>query len=190
MRPRWPPTPSSPRRSGRAATAIAVDPRTTAAALLTSAGAVSGAADPTPGPALALATQALILAAAVQVASDIPFTSKQDATDWRNRQDAALAAAGAVAAGLAAQYPTTAGALWQSIADARAKLAADMSERIGRLPSVVAVTFPGPAPLWMIAHHFSGDVPGAMLTRFADLVARNDIGQPGMVTASPIEALL
>lgn len=164
------------------------DPRATAAALIACAGVVA-ASGGGPMPALALAAQALMLASAVQVAADIPFTSQQDASAWRGRQDAALAAAAAASAPLAASAPAQVGALWQAIQDLRAALAADMAAAIGRLPRVARIAFPGPAPLWLIAHHLSGATPGAMLARFTDLVARNDIGQPGMVALPAIEAL-
>lgn len=174
-----------------ASTATPADPASTTLALLSSAASVAALPAITPAAqALTLSTGAQILAAAVQVASDIPLTSQQDAITWRNRQDTALAGLAASAAGLAATYPASVGTLWQAIADLRAAVATDMANTIGRLPAVTAVTFPGPAPLWLIAHHFSGDTPGDMAARFADLVARNDIGQPGMVGLSPIEALV
>lgn len=159
------------------------DPAEAATALLAAAEAF--AADPAAlaaVPALPFAAATLARAAAVSAALDIPFASRDEAIAWRDRVDAALAAAATAAELLALTAPLAAGPVWRAIAALRSAVAADFNDRIGRLPAVaVLADRGGTVPAWLIAQHLAGDDPTAVVAVLNDLVARNRLVQPGAV---------
>lgn len=145
--------------------------------------------DATAPPGLRLATQALLVAEAVQLGVQVPFASRQEALAMRAALDAALVQMGADAAAAAVAEPVYAGGIWQQVAALRAGLARDMSERIGRLPAVESLILPGAAPTWLVAQHLAGDAPGAVTAQYLDLVARNRPRRPARLPAGAVEVL-
>lgn len=142
--------------------------------------------DPAPGPALALAGLTQAVAAAVATASGIAFESRQDALAWRARLDDALrflAASAAAQAALASGGATSSvpGLLWRQVTDLRSAWAADMHERIGRLPSVGRLTPPRPVGAWLVAQHVAGQDPARVVAQFEDLVRRNGLRHPAII---------
>lgn len=185
-----PPIPAAIGAGGSLATPVATDPRETTRVLLAGvAGADLSAADPMPGPALAVAAQAIILAAVLSTASDIPFASSAEAIVWRDRVTAGLDLAARRATALAIAQPTATGSLWRSLVAARSAWISDMNSVIGRLPNVVTVLLPNTVPAWLVAQYLVGDHPGQVVAMYRDLIARNDIRHPALVPAGPIEVL-
>jgi hypothetical protein len=186
------PTPPAAVGPGASAlTSVAADPAATATVLLGVAAQVSGlAADPTPGPGIAVGQQAQIVLAAIAAASDMVFASQQDALAWRDRLLAALDLAITAVARQAASLPIEGAALWRTLLAVRSAVAADYNARIGRLPAVRQMLLPAAAPVWLIAQHLSGDRPELVAATYRDLVARNRISHPGVPIAGTIEALV
>lgn len=143
-----------------------------------------------PAAAVAVTVRVCVLAEAVRVAADIPYESRQDAAAVRDVLDADLAEAADTVASYAYDDPGAAASLWTAVADLRAALARDMSEIIGRLPSVITVRPPYGVSAWLIAQHFAGDDPRDVVAMFADIAARNRLRHPGLITAETIEVLL
>lgn len=169
----------------------AVDGRITAGLILSAcAGVAAKGSDPAPGPTVAAAAQLLAVADAISAASDIDFSSQQEAGQWQTRLNAALDTATAQTAALAAIWPTAAGTAWRSLAAMQAALAADMTATIGRLPPVVRFTAPGSVPVWVLAQYLSGDRPDQVVAAYLDLVQRNDIAHPAVAPAGDLEVLL
>jgi hypothetical protein len=50
-----------------------------------------------------------------------------------------------------------------------------MAVRIGRLPEVLLLTVPAPAPAWVLAQHVAGDTPQAVVATLQDLLRRNGL---------------
>ena len=168
----------------------AVDGRITAGLMLSAIGTMAAkGSDPAPGPTVAAAAQMLALADAVSAASDIAFSSQQEAAQWQAKLNAALDTAAAQAALLAAGQATAGGAAWRTLVAAKAALAADMTATIGRLPAVTRFTAPGSVPVWLLAQYLSGDKPGQIVAVYQDLVARNAIRHPAAAPAGALEVL-
>ena len=176
---------------GSTTTPVAVDPRVTATAILqalpTMATAATAAA---PGPALSLAAQSLALSYAVSAASNITFTSQQEARTWFTQLATALDAASTLAASQVPTQATAAGTLWRALVALQAALAADMNATIGRLPAVETLTLTSPVSVWLIAQYLVGDTPGAVLATYLDLVQRNSIINPAVPSPGPLEVLV
>lgn len=173
------------------------DPRRGAALMLSIAAAVAAQAQGTAAaspPVTAterlvyLAGEVAFVAEAVSLMAEIAFESRQDALAWQERSDGALAAAGRRAATLANEAPAPATALWQAIETARGRLAIDMSEVVGRLPAVIRIT-PPRASSWLLAQHYAGDDPKAVLPMLLDIRRRNRLRHPALLGAGPIEVL-
>ncbi|MBR0681907.1 hypothetical protein GXW74_15540 [Roseomonas eburnea] len=146
------------------------------------------AANPAPGPALALVGRAQALAAAVGTATGISYETRQDAVAWRARIDGALAALAGSAASVASaasggQTSAGPGAMWRAVTDLRAAWARDMNERIGRLPSLERIAPPRAVPLWLLAQHIAGADPGRVVSQYEDLVRRNRLRHPAILDA-------
>jgi prophage DNA circulation protein len=169
-----------------AAAADAAQTTTFLLAVVTAIG--SHAKDPTPGPALALVAQALVLADAVTAASDIVFTSQQDAAAWLAELLGAFQVLSQSALLLGSQYPTLAADVWRACIASQSALSLDMNARIGRLPAVVSLKLPRPVPVWLIAQYLAGDTPGQVAGMYYDLVARNNVYAPSLASGV-IEAL-
>ncbi len=142
---------------GATTTAAAADARIVVTMLLGVAAQVAALPSPapqvltasspgSPTPALILATQALIVADAVTAASDIVFTSQQDASTWLATLSAALDSLAQAAQLQGAVAPETAGAIWRAAIATKSALSIDMNATIGRLPSVVVITLPRMTP--------------------------------------------
>jgi hypothetical protein len=163
--------------------------------LLAAAAAIAAkSADPSPGPAIALVTQALVIADAISAASDIVYTSQQDAQAWLTTQLAALSTLAAAAMVQGPAYPTLAGTIWRAAIDASSALSVDMTAQIGRLPAVVSIVPPlsrsgQTTPVWLLAQYLSGDTPGAVFATWLDLVARNNVVNPALLPPGAIETL-
>ena len=185
-----PDTPAAVAPGGDISLPAATDPRITARVLLSAADGLAPASITAQGAQVALAAQAFAVADAASVASDIPFTSQQEALDWKQRLLAALDQAASLAARAAAIDPIFAGPVWRALIALRAAVAADMNAVIGRLPAVRVLTSPAVTSAWLLAQHLSGDTPDQMLGTYLDIIARNDIAQPALVPAGPLEVLL
>ena len=79
--------------------------------------------------------------------------------------------------------------MWRALGELRAKLAMDLSEAIGRLPSVETIDPPGNASALLLAQHLVGDDPSAVIAFATDIVRRNRLRHPAMLGAGPIEVL-
>jgi prophage DNA circulation protein len=184
-----PPIPAAVAPGAPTTAAVAADAAQTTSFLLAVVTAVGAhAIDPAPGPALTLVTQALVLADAITAASDIVFTSQQDAATWLAELLAAVQACAQSALSLGASYPTLAANVWRGCIAAQSALSIDMNARIGRLPAIVTLTLPRPTPVWLIAQYLAGDTPGQVAGMYYDLVARNYIADPSLASGL-IEAL-
>lgn len=140
-------------------------------------------------PGLRLAAASLVLAEAMALGAAGPFAARDEAEAMRGALDAAAAALAGDAAALAQGDPGGAGRLWRDLADARAALLRDLSERWGRLPATATLLLPGAAPTWLVANHLAGDRPAALLAQHRDLVRRNRPRRPGLLPAGPVQVL-
>ncbi len=167
-------------------------PRAGAGLMLASSGEVAGlVAHGAPAEALRLVARCALIAHAVRTAAQVDYESRQDAALWRTTLDDALgataddvgvmASASAVPAGEAAR-------LWRSLGNLRGALAQDMHEVLGRLPSVSTITPVAPVSAWLLAQHFAGDDPTAVVPMFGDIARRNCLRHPAIV-AGPVEVL-
>lgn len=139
--------------------------------------------------AVRLAARCAALAQAARAAVDIAYESRQEAEAVRRALDADLASAIEVAAEAALESPGYGALLWSTLAELRARLSRDLHEIIGRLPAVITVAPPYGISAWLIAQHFAGDDPRGVITMFGDVVTRNGLPHPGLVTAEQIEVL-
>lgn len=129
------------------------------------------------------------LAEAAGLITAIGFTSRQDAQGWAARIDEGLRRSATSAAALASEAAAPAATLWRTLNATRARLAMDLSEAVGRLPSVEMVTPPGRAGAILLAQHLVGDDPAAVFAYAADIVARNRLRHPAVLGNGPIEVL-
>ena len=90
---------------------------------------------------------------------------------------------------LAGSQVAPAAALWRALGEMRAKLAMDLSEAIGRLPSVEKIEPPGNASALLLAQHLAGDDPSAVIGFATDIVRRNRLRHPAVLGPGPIEVL-
>lgn len=126
---------------------------------------------------------------AAALVTSIAFTSRQDAQGWAHRVDDALRRASVTAELLANEATAPAASLWRSLGDARALLARDLSEALGRLPNVEMVTPPGRCGAILLAQHLVGDDPRRVMAFAADIAIRNRLRHPAVLGAGPIEVL-
>ncbi len=173
-----------------ATTADAADPAEAANVLLAAQTKFASlASDPSPGPNLAAAMQAVCAVEAVRAASDISFDSQQAAIAWRDTILAGIDSAAAVVASAAATDPVTGGALWRALMTLRGAWLADMTATIGRLPAVVTLTLPAPTSIWVVANARAGDDPTAVLASYDDIVTRNAVANPAAPGTRTLEVL-
>lgn len=140
--------------------------------------------------AVLLAAEAGALAEATRLTVQIPFNSRQDAQSYAAKVDDRLRRAQTSAADLAGSQAAPAATLWRALGETRAKLAMDLSEAIGRLPSVQKITPPGRASAFLLAQHLAGDDPSKVIAFATDIVRRNRLRHPAELGAGPIEVLL
>lgn len=176
---------------GGATTAAAVvDPRLSVTAILAAVARMPTlASSAAPMPAIVAAAQMLAICDAVSAASDIVFTSQQEAEAMRDQLAAALDAAASGLAAAAATSPISIGPAWRTAQTMRSAVIADYSTVIGRLPPVVTITPASAVPIWLIAQYLSGDTPADLVATYIDLVQRNDIAQPAIPGPGPWETL-
>ncbi|SIP96274.1 DNA circularization N-terminal domain-containing protein [Bosea sp. TND4EK4] len=140
--------------------------------------------------AVLLAAEAECLAEAARLVVQIPFNARQDAQAYAATIDDRLRRGMTSASALASDQVAPAAALWRALGEARARLAADLSETIGRLPAVQRITPPGNASALLLAQHLAGDDPKAVFGYAQDIVRRNRLRHPASLGAGPIEVLL
>jgi prophage DNA circulation protein len=170
------------------------DARATAAMLLAATGGVAALGSATaiaaPTGAMALAGAAYAVGAAVDAATDIVFTSQQDARFWLAQIQAGVDQVAALAVSLGPVLPVTAGQVYRSCQALRAAVAADINAQIGRLPIVQTLTMASTMPAWLVAQALAGDNPAQLLATYQDLVARNAVAYPLAMGPGSIEALV
>jgi hypothetical protein len=142
-----------------------------------------------PERAVLLAAEAGALAEAARLVVQIPFNSRQDAQAVSATLDDRLRRSQRSAADLAGSQLAPAAALWRALGEVRAKLAMDLSEAIGRLPSVETIEPPGNASALLLAQHLVGDDPSAVIAFATDIVRRNRLRHPAMLGTGPVEVL-
>jgi prophage DNA circulation protein len=152
---------------------------------------ITAVALPTGAPerAVLCAAEAGALAEAARLVVQIPFNSRQDAQGICATLDDRLRRSQRSAAELAGSQVAPAAALWRALGELRAKLAMDLSEAIGRLPSVEMIEPPGNASALLLAQHLVGDDPSAVIAFATDIVRRNRLRHPTMLGAGPVEVL-
>lgn len=185
-----PPVPSAVAPGGATTGAPAADPADVVTTLLAAAPLIAAASSTTtPGPALNAGLQALVVGGAVQAASNINYTSQQQAQAQAAVLYAAIDTAAAVAATAAQTDPANAAPVWRDLVALKAALAADMNSLIGRLPPVVTITVPRVMPAWLLAQYISGDDPSQVVATYQDIIARNQIFNPALTQPGPLEVL-
>lgn len=140
--------------------------------------------------AVAIAAEAAMLAGAVTLVSEISFESRAVAQAWRSRIDDGLAGCLDRIVTVAPAIPALAADLRNVILSVRSAYGRDMSETIGRLPAVMTITPRDTVSGWLLAQHFVGDDPSAVVPFFVDLARRNRLPHPGAIPADPIEVLV
>jgi hypothetical protein len=135
------------------------------------------------------AAEVATLTEAVRLVTAIAFVSRQEAQGWGDQLDEALRRSAVSVADLANEAASPAASLWRALGAARAKLAIDLSETIGRLPAVERLTPPGQASALLLAQHLAGDEPGKVIAFAQDIVSRNRLRHPATLGVGPIEIL-
>ena len=136
----------------------------------------------------AIATaQSSLVSAAIEAASLIPFTAREEAYSWRKDLDLKLTTSAQLAASLTDSLPGPASVLARSVRDVRSALYTDFNELIGRLPSTVVVG--GGIPALMIAYDLEGDNPGSVLAFASDIITRNRLANPAVTPITGVEVL-
>lgn len=168
--------------------APAADARAGTSVLLTAAARVAEvAAIGAPAEVARLTARIALLAHAVRTATEIAYESRQDATAWRDALDGALIAAADDVAALVSGRQILAGAAappWRALGALRSALAQDLNEAIGRLPSVRTYAPAATISAWLLAQHFAGDAPAAVVPMLDDIVRRNRLRHPALVSGT------
>ncbi|MDE7547204.1 DNA circularization N-terminal domain-containing protein [Acetobacter fabarum] len=139
--------------------------------------------------AVACVTQAIATAAA------ITFANTQEALSTRDALVAALdglsnavVAAGAITTGDGIA-PAGIADLFSAIQSTRAAVYADISEQLGRLPSIVAVQVPVEMNPWLLAYALAGDTAENVVPMLNDMMTRNTILTPAVIPAGTLYVL-
>lgn len=175
---------------GTTTAAAVVDPRVSVESILTLVAqvpAMTGQQAPMQG--VAAVVQMMGVCSAISAASDIVFTSQQEAEAMRDQLIAALDTAATGIAAAAALAPISIGPAWRGAQTMRSAVVGDYSTMIGRLLPVTTITPPAGTSVWLIAQYLSGDVPGKVVETYLDLVARNSIANPATPPIGPLETL-
>ncbi|MHB1305380.1 MAG: DNA circularization N-terminal domain-containing protein [Acidiphilium sp.] len=185
-----PAVPSAVAPGGSVTAPVAADPADATAMLVQGVQiATGGATAPSPGPALASALQAVVVANAIAASALIAYDSVQAAEAEAQTLLKLLDAAIATAATQAQASPQLAAPVWDDLVGLKSALMADLNAAVGRLPSVVTVTTRTALPAWLIANYISGDTPSLLPGCYADIVARNKVSNPATVPAGALEVL-
>lgn len=134
------------------------------------------------------ALNASLATGAVAAASAIEYESREEAKAQAAALDAALQASAALASALAPEMPGPASRLWRAIGDARAALAIDINEIIGRLPRTRRVVAPG-VPVMLLAYDLAGDDPRSVFDQAAEITRRNRLANPAFTPGDGVEVL-
>lgn len=141
--------------------------------------------------ALMLSASVMTAAQAVAVASGLTYTSQDDAIIWRDKLlamlDGLIADIEILAATPSATVPIS--GMLSSLRDSKAAIVADISERLGRLPAVVAVPVPRQMSAWLIAYAVAGENTAEVEAVWVDMVARNQLRQSAMAGPGIIKVL-
>lgn len=153
-------------------------------------------AQPGGSPALSitLVAAAACITQAVATAAAMSFTSTQDAISTRDALVAtldllsnAVVAASAITTGDVA--PSAIAELFSAIQSTRAAIFADISARLGRLPSILEVAVPVEMNPWVLAYALAGDNPTTVVPLLSDIVARNLLQTPSLIPAGTVYVL-
>lgn len=140
---------------------------------------------------LVLGASILTAAQTVAAASGLTYTSQDDAISWRDKLlamlDGLIADIDVLAATAGASLPVS--GMLGALRDSKAAITADISERLGRLPSVITVNAPRQMSAWIIAYAVAGENTTEVETVWLDMVARNGIRQPSATGPGPIKVL-
>jgi prophage DNA circulation protein len=167
------------------------DARVTAGAILAAIAQLAPlAASTAPAGPVVLAAAAIAVGDAVSAASDIAYTSQQDALSWQQQLCAAIDTVAAAAVTLGPTQPFAAGQVWSACQKLRAAVIVDISAELGRLPQVQTVTLIANMPVWLLTQGLYGDNPAQVVAMHDDLVARNGLANPASIGPGPIEALV
>lgn len=134
------------------------------------------------------ALHASLATGAVAAASAIDYESREEAKAQAAALDAALQASAALASALAPEMPGPASRLWRAIGDARAALAIDINEIIGRLPRTRRVVAPG-VPVMLLAYDLAGDDPRTVFDQAVEITRRNRLANPAFTPTDGVEVL-
>nr|WP_306766383.1 DNA circularization N-terminal domain-containing protein [Shinella pollutisoli] len=145
---------------------------------------------PSPPDAVLLAAASVrALAAGAGQSIYASYESRREALSYRSRFGGAI---GNVVAALetmsASAYAGETGSLRRELATLQAAIAADINERIGRLPDVLFIRPDMPVEAWQVAHHLFGDDPQSVEPAFRDIVRRNRPRHPAHMDG-PVEVL-
>lgn len=162
---------------------------TLAVDLATTLSAEIAEAPSAPDAALMAAACTRALAAAAGQSIYASYESRREALAFRGRAVAAIGdAAAALETMSASAFAGEAGDLRRELAALQAAIAADINERIGRLPDVLVLRPDMPVEAWQVAHHLFGDDPAAVEPAFRDIVRRNRPRHPAHMDG-PVEVL-
>lgn len=144
---------------------------------------------------IALVAASGCLTQAISTASAITYASTQDAISTRDALVAALDAVSATVVSAAAVTqgngiaPAAIADLFAAIQSTRAAIFADISSRLGRLPSVVSLTLPVEMDAWLLAYALAGDTAANVVPMLNDVIARNRVLTPAILPAGTLEVL-
>ncbi|MCP9320101.1 DNA circularization N-terminal domain-containing protein [Acetobacter persici] len=144
---------------------------------------------------IALVAASGCLTQAISTASAITYTSTQDAISTRDALVAALDEVSATVVSAAAVTqgngiaPAAIADFFAAIQSTRAAIFADISSRLGRLPSVVSLTLPGEMDAWVLAYALAGDTAANVVPMLNDVITRNRVLTPAILPAGTLEVL-
>ncbi len=167
------------------------DPRSGATLLLDLAAAIDAIETVTiASSAMRLACETAAVAAAARAATDIDYESRDDALVWRETMAGAIERLIGRASEIASVAPAAAATALTALDDVAGALGRDMNEIIGRLPAVERIAPAGTVSAWLIAQHLVGDDPADVVDMLDDIVIRNRLRHPALVSPEGVEVLL
>jgi len=139
---------------------------------------------------LGVVARLMALTQAVAASASVSYVSQPDAMAARDTMIDAIDALGVDIENAAASGATFAmSAMWACLRDLRTAVIADFSDRIGRLPAVIAVSIGAPVSAWSIAYAIAGDTPAHVQTVMDDMVTRNDLVHPAIAGPGTLNVL-
>ncbi|OUI92997.1 hypothetical protein HK19_15730, partial [Acetobacter persici] len=153
--------------------------------------AAEQAADPASVRGLMLGATLMTAAQAVAAASSLTYASQDDALSWRDRLlamlDDLIGDIETLAGTSGAAVPIS--GMLGALRDSKAAITADISERLGRLPAVIAVTVPRQMSAWLVAYAVAGNNTAEVEDVWTDMVARNGLRQPAVTNPGTLRVL-